>query len=114
VARPVAVTAPALRPCSNVLTVAVTQGLTLRPPKGGTMRITSRTLGPDDVGSVEATVDGHGEVEGLGAMSWPTPRRAPTGLDGLVVCRNGVPSLTHNGGARPPRQWSASTLRGPV
>ena len=31
------------------------------------MRITSRTLAPDDVGSVDATVDGHGWVEGLGA-----------------------------------------------
>ena len=26
-----------------------------------------------------------------------------TGLHGLVICRNGVPSLTHNGGARPPQ-----------
>ena len=26
-----------------------------------------------------------------------------TGLHGLVICRDGVPSLTHNGGARPPQ-----------
>jgi hypothetical protein len=36
-------------------------------------------------------------------MSWPTPRRAPTGLHSLVICRNGVPVLTHHGGGRPPR-----------
>ncbi|HTT92030.1 MAG TPA: hypothetical protein VMF65_20920, partial [Acidimicrobiales bacterium] len=33
-----------------------TQGLTSRPPKGGTMRSTSHTVDLDEVGSVKATV----------------------------------------------------------
>ncbi len=41
------------------------------------MRTTSYAVDLDDVGSVEATVDEHGRVEGLGAISWPTPRRVP-------------------------------------
>ena len=34
---------------------------------------------------------------------YPGPRHDVfrTGLHGLVICRDGVPSLTHNGGARP-------------
>ena len=53
------------------------------------MRITSRTPGPDDVGSVEATVDGHGWVEGLGApcpgQRQDAPQLAPTASLSVVM-----------------------------
>lgn len=67
------------------------------------MRNTSYTVDLDDVGSVEVTVDEHGRVEGLSAYPGQRHDVFRAGLHGLVICRNGVPSLTLNGGARPPQ-----------
>ena len=66
------------------------------------MRNTSHTADLE-VGSVEAIVDEHGRVEGLGRLI-PGPRHDVfrTGLPDHVICRSHVPGRTqHHGGRRP-------------
>jgi hypothetical protein len=56
------------------------------------MRTTSRPLGPDDVGSVEATVDENGRVAGVAPYPRPTRRRVPHWPPWPRFCRSCVPA----------------------
>lgn len=79
------------------------------------MRNTSHTVDLDDVSSVEATVDEHGRVEGLGAISpahatMCSALASPTTLFVVVMYR------AHPAPRRPtaPDDGRPSTSRGPV